>query len=174
MKTELLKKLGLSPDVIDKIMAENGKDIAAEQAKTTAKIGELETANQIINELRKTVKKYDGKDPVKLESDLTALQKKYDDDIAAAKLSSALDMALMGAKARDIIAVKPFLNLGLIKLDGDKVLGLEEQLKSIKESKSFLFEEEHSREAYCSYSIEVPGAVRIYATGPEASQMTSR
>ena len=34
MKTEFLKGLGLEQDAIDKIMAENGKDIAAEQAKT--------------------------------------------------------------------------------------------------------------------------------------------
>ena len=34
MKTEFLKNLGLEQDAIDKIMAENGKDIAAEQAKT--------------------------------------------------------------------------------------------------------------------------------------------
>ena len=32
MKTEFLKGLGLEQDVIDKIMAENGKDIAAEKA----------------------------------------------------------------------------------------------------------------------------------------------
>ena len=35
MKTEFLKGLNLSQDVIDQIMAENGKDIAAEQRKTT-------------------------------------------------------------------------------------------------------------------------------------------
>lgn len=32
MKTEFLKELGLEQDVINKIMAENGKDIAAEGA----------------------------------------------------------------------------------------------------------------------------------------------
>ena len=40
MKTEFLKGLGLEQDVIDKIMAENGKDIAAEKAKTTKAEGE--------------------------------------------------------------------------------------------------------------------------------------
>ena len=33
MKTEFLKSLNLSQEVIDKIMAENGKDIAVEQKK---------------------------------------------------------------------------------------------------------------------------------------------
>ena len=40
MKTDFLKGLGLEQDVIDKIMAENGKDIAAEKAKTTKAEGE--------------------------------------------------------------------------------------------------------------------------------------
>ena len=33
MKTEFLKEFGLNQEAIDKIMAENGKDIAAEQKK---------------------------------------------------------------------------------------------------------------------------------------------
>ena len=83
MKREFLKDLGLADDVIEKIMAENGKDIEAEKAKTTAKIGELEKANQTIKDLQDTIKKYDGKDPAKLEADLAALQQKYNNDIAA-------------------------------------------------------------------------------------------
>jgi len=49
---------------------------------------------------------------------------------------------LVGAKVRDAKAVKPFLNMELIKLDGDKLLGFEEQLKNVKETKGFLFEED--------------------------------
>lgn len=40
MKAEFLKGLGLEQDVVDKIMAENGKDVAAEQAKTTKAVSE--------------------------------------------------------------------------------------------------------------------------------------
>ena len=40
MKTEFLRGLGLEQDAIDKIMAENGKDVAAEKAKTTKAEGE--------------------------------------------------------------------------------------------------------------------------------------
>lgn len=82
MKTEFLKELGLSQEAIDKVMSENGKDIAAEQAKATAKDGELTTANQTIKQLQETVKKFDGKDPARLQEDLQALQTKYDTDVA--------------------------------------------------------------------------------------------
>lgn len=89
MKREFLENLDLgngvklSKEAIDAIMAENGKDIEAEKAKTTAKIGEIEKADQTIKNLQEAIKKYDGKDPAKLEADLAALQKKYNDDITA-------------------------------------------------------------------------------------------
>ena len=43
MKTEFLKSLNLSQEVIDKIMAENGKDIAAEQKKADKIIQERDS-----------------------------------------------------------------------------------------------------------------------------------
>ena len=43
MKTEFLKGLNLSQEVIDKIMAENGKDIAAEQKKAEAVMQERDS-----------------------------------------------------------------------------------------------------------------------------------
>ena len=43
MKTEFLKSLNLSQEVIDKIMAENGKDIAVEQKKAEKVIQERDS-----------------------------------------------------------------------------------------------------------------------------------
>lgn len=83
MKTEFLEGLGLSKDIIDKVMAENGKDIAAEQVKTTAKANELTTANQTIKDLKESVSKFDGVDVVKLKQDVTTWETKYNTDIAA-------------------------------------------------------------------------------------------
>lgn len=62
MKTEFLKGLGLEQSVIDQIMAENGRDVEAEKAKTAGKAEELENANKTIKDLQDIVKKYDGKD----------------------------------------------------------------------------------------------------------------
>lgn len=67
------------------------------------------------------------------------MQDKYDTDVAGLKLNSALDMALVNAKAHDVKAVKPFLDMSLIKMDGDKLTGFEEQLKNLQKEKSFLF-----------------------------------
>ncbi|WP_312044801.1 phage scaffolding protein [Anaerotignum sp.] len=135
MKRDFLEGMGLSKENVDSIMAENGKDIKAVQ-------DELTTANTTITTLKNTVAKFDGVDIEKLKGDAATWEKKYNDDINALKLNSALEAALVGAKVRDAKAVKPFLNLELIKLDGDKLLGFEEQLKSVKETKGFLFEDD--------------------------------
>lgn len=142
MKTETLKTMGLTQEQIDQIMAENGKDIAAEQAKFTAKEAELTTANQTIKSLQDAAKKFEGTDPEKLKQDLADLQKKYDTDMADTKRNNALDMALMQAKVRDVKAARALLNLDEVKLDGDKLLGLDSQLEGLKKDKAWLFETE--------------------------------
>ncbi|NYV64643.1 phage scaffolding protein [Bacillus sp. Gen3] len=54
----------------------------------------------------------------------------------------ALESTLRDAKAKNPKAVKALLNTEAIKLDGDKLLGLEEQLNALKESDGYLFVEE--------------------------------
>jgi hypothetical protein len=51
----------------------------------------------------------------------------------------SLEKALSDAKAKNPKAVKALLNTETIKLDGDKLLGLEEQLKALQESDGYLF-----------------------------------
>lgn len=110
-----------------------------DKRKLTDKENELAAANQKINGLEKAVKEFDGVDVKALNAQIKTLQDKYDTDVAGLKLNSALDMALVNAKAHDVKAVKPFLDMSLIKMDGDKLTGFEEQLKNLQKEKSFLF-----------------------------------
>ena len=110
--------------------------------KLDDKIGELSKANETIQGLQETVKKFDGVDVDKLKKDLADTQTKYETDVGSQKRDSPLNLALLGAKARDVKAVRPFLDMDTVKLDGDKVLGLDEQLQKLKTEKSFLFEED--------------------------------
>ena len=71
----------------------------------------------------------------RLQGENTASKSDFEKQINTLKLTNALDVALLGAKARDVKAVKPFLNLELIKLDDDKLLGFNEQLENIKKEK---------------------------------------
>ena len=113
-----------------------------DKGKLDTKITELSTANQTIKDLQDAVKKFDGVDVEKLRGDLTTLQTKYDADTSKIKLESALDLALVGSKAKNIKAVKALLDPGIIKLDGDKLLGIDDQLTKLKTEASYLFEEQ--------------------------------
>ena len=56
------------------------------------------------------------------------------------QLNFAIEKALTTAKAKNAKAVKALLDMEQIKLDGEQLLGLEDQLKSIRESDPYLFD----------------------------------
>jgi hypothetical protein len=53
----------------------------------------------------------------------------------------ALEKAIVAAQAKNPKAVKALLNTENIKLDGDKLLGLDDQLTALKTSDGYLFGE---------------------------------
>lgn len=149
MKTEFLKGLGLEQEAIDKIMAENGKDIAAEQAKTAAKENELIKANETITGLQADIKKFDGVDVDKLKSAADEWETKYNADIEAerekvSRLSReyALKESLrgMGVTDPDYLLYKVGgVDAFQFSEDG-KAVGLDEVIAPFKELSPLLFE----------------------------------
>jgi Phage minor structural protein GP20 len=78
--------------------------------------------------------------------DLQNANKKATDDFQAQLNQQAFDFALKdalsGAKAKNPKAVEALLNRESIKLEDEKLTGLDEQLKALKESDAYLFEPE--------------------------------
>ncbi|MCM3705323.1 phage scaffolding protein [Cytobacillus firmus] len=70
----------------------------------------------------------------------------YEAKLAQQSFDFALKEALSGAKAKNPKAVEALLNKDAIKLDGDKLLGLDDQLKAIKESDAYLFDAEQNQQ----------------------------
>lgn len=110
--------------------------------KYNDEVEKLKTANNTITGLKETVKKFDGVDVEKLKTDISDWENKYNTDIATVKLDSAVNMALVEAKAKNPKLAKAALDMSLIKMDGDNLLGLTEQLDNLKKSDAYLFEEE--------------------------------
>lgn len=106
MKKEELTALGLTEEQANAVYTLNGKDVNAVRT-------ELDTANNTIKSLQETVKQYDGVDIDKLKTAAGDWEKKYNDDIAALNLNYDLESALIGTKARDVKAVKPFIDMGI-------------------------------------------------------------
>ena len=133
---------GITDEQLNWLMDENGSDINAEKGNAARIQGELDTANATIKNLRDTVKKYDGVDVEALRQQLGTLQTKYDTDIAAVRRDSAIDLALSGRRAKNSKAARALLDLEAIKLEGDKLTGLEDQLETLQKENPWLFEGE--------------------------------
>ena len=69
-------------------------------------------------------------------------KKAYEAEMAQIKLDNAIDTALTAAGAKNIKAVKPFIDTTKIKLGDDgNLTGLDEQLKAVQKSDAYLFAE---------------------------------
>lgn len=153
MKTEFLKGLGLEKEVIDKIMAENGRDIEAEKVKAKDLQNQLNTANNTIKErdtqLEQLKNSPDNPETLKqqiqqLQDDNKKAADKHEKEMHQLKVSNALEKALSNAKAKNTKAVQALLELGDdVELNEDGTIkGLDEKIKALKKSDSYLFNEE--------------------------------
>lgn len=120
---------------------------------------ELDTANNSIKDYKKQLKDRDqqletlkekAKDNKELTEEIEKLKednknvsKDYEAKIQQMAFDNKLDKALTNAKAKNPKTVKALLNLENLKLDGDDIIGLKEQLEGLKESDNYLFDEEN-------------------------------
>lgn len=148
MERKFLKDLGLADDAIEKVMTENGKDInelksAGETAKTT--LADLQKQISDRDKQLDTLKKSSG-DNEALKKQITDLQEAnktaktdYEANLKKVTLDSKVETALLGAKAKNTKAVRALLDESKISLDGDNVLGLNEQVEKLKTDAAYLF-----------------------------------
>lgn len=147
MTKEELKALGLTDEQVAKITEDYGKNYVSkaqfnqknEEAKTLK--GELDTVKGEIETLKKN--NADNAALVKQIDDLKAAGKKRDEDYAAKieqmHIDGIVEKALISSKAKNTAAVKALLDLSKAERDGETIKGLEDQIKKIKETDSYLF-----------------------------------
>ena len=154
MKTDFLKGLGLSREVIDKIMAENGKDIAAEQKKTSKAEQDRDSYKEQADNLQtrlddagKQIEKFKKMDIESIQRTADDWKQKAEDataeadkNIQAMQFDYALSDALAGAKAKNTKAVKALLDMDGLKYNDEKIVGLDEQIEKLKADNDYLFE----------------------------------
>lgn len=79
-------------------------------------------------------------DELKQQNETT--KNEYQQKLDQQAFDHTLDKSLTGAKAKNAKAVKGLLDTEKMKLDGESIIGLDDQLKSLKESDAYLFEQE--------------------------------
>ena len=140
MELKQLTELGIPEEQAKQALELHTAELTAEQQKVTDLTAQLETAQTNITELTDQVKKFDGEDIEGLKQAAKDWEQKYNADVAALKVDNALDMALIGANARDVGIVKGLLDRSVIKLGDDgKLTGFSEQLEKLQADKGFLF-----------------------------------
>ena len=107
MKTEFLKELGLEQSVIDKIMAENGKDVESHKQRFDVEKARADGLQTQLAEANKQIESFKGMDidGIKKNADdykakYEAAEKKAKEDLDALRFDHALDSALSISRAR--------------------------------------------------------------------------
>ncbi|MEG0904453.1 MAG: phage scaffolding protein [Lachnospiraceae bacterium] len=148
MKTDFLKELGLEKEVIDKIMAENGKDIDAEQKKVTKVEGERDNYKEQLDTATGQLEQFKDVKPEELQATIEQLKKdiKDKDDEYASKESDrifveSINQSIKDAGGRNEKAVLSMLDIESLKASKNQIEDIKKALETVKESDAYLFGE---------------------------------
>ncbi|WP_419962095.1 phage scaffolding protein [Psychrobacillus sp. BM2] len=154
MNKEQLIALGLTEEQVNKVIEGYGTTIPKSRFDEVNN-----TKNQLETDLAsrdKQLEELKKVDAAGLQTKITELQQenadaktKYESDLKEAQLSSAIKLALVG-KVHDADIATTLLDKALIELDteGKVTKGLDEQLKTLQESKPFLFVPEKKEQTF--------------------------
>lgn len=149
MKREELKKLGLSDEQVDAVMAQHGQTVQSLNTKiATLQQSETELKNQVsknAEDLKKLHK--DNSDNEELKKQLKELQKenaaqeeKYQESLTKVQRDSALSALLAEAKVKNPKAVAALLDDEKIVFKDGELSGAKEQIESLQKSDAYLFD----------------------------------
>lgn len=153
MKKEDFIKLGFTEE-----QAEKAAEASAEELKGFIPKSRFDEVNDSKKQLEldiktrdeqlEALKKIDAEglqaEIEKLQGENKAAKEKYEAELKQLQIDNAVEKALIGAKAKNVKAVKALLDLDKAELDGDSIKGLDDQLKKLQESEDskFLFDAE--------------------------------
>ena len=150
---ELLKKAGIPEDKLDSTIT----DISKELPKHFIPKDKFNEVNEAKKKLETDLQERDKQleqlknaagNSEELKAQIEQLQaenqkaaEEWQAKMAQMQLDFAIEKALTAAKAKNAKAVKALLDMEKVKLDGEQLLGLEDQLKAIQQSDPYLFGE---------------------------------
>jgi len=150
MKRDFLKELGLDDEAINKIMAENGKDINNAKGESEKVAAELEQAKAELNAANETLEKFKDYDNVKadVENYKAELEK------SKAEFEKKINGMELEAKVKEFTGAKKFVNdltrnainsqlVALLNEEANKGKSLDDLLNGITDGQANIFVEEN-------------------------------
>lgn len=146
MKRDFLEGLGLEKDVIDKVMAENGKDIEAEKAKVKAAESERDKLQEQLDTATEALDKFKDVKPDELQQTITDLRKQIkdkDDEYAAKEADRAfresVETAIKDAGGKNAKAIMALLDLDALKESKNQKDDVKTALEGLAKDNDYLF-----------------------------------
>lgn len=146
MNRKFLEELGLEKDQINSIMEKNGEDLEKQKEKLAQKDEEIRGLKANIEERDKDIEDLKKADDKVSKEDYEALQNKYKElektskeNVANVTKNFLIDKALAGSKAKNVDVLRKQIDFDKVKLDGDKITGLDDQIEALQKSDSYLF-----------------------------------
>ena len=148
---EILKKLGIEEGKLDGVIADINKELPKyfipkdkynEAAEAKKKLeADIQERDKQLEELKKAAGSNEElkKQIETLQSENKKAADEWQAKVAQMQLDFAIEKALTTAKAKNAKAVKALLDMEKVKLDGDKLLGLDDQLKELQKTDPYLF-----------------------------------
>ena len=145
MKPEFLKNLKvgdqpLTQEVVDAILAEHQRIVAANTTEITSLKDQLKTAKD-------GLKAFEGVDVAQLQGQITQLQKDLEDkdtahqtELANMAFDRALDTAITGAKGRNAKAIKALLDLDALRGSKNQEADIKSALEGLQKYSGYLFD----------------------------------
>ena len=134
----------LPAEVIDAIMAENGRDIEAAKKP----FADYDSIRDQLQTAKDSLKAFEGMDVQKLQgqiaqlqADLAAKDAAHQTELANMAFDRALDDAITGAKGRNSKAIKALLDLEALKGSKNQANDITAALEGLKKDSGYLFED---------------------------------
>ena len=161
MIKELLRKLGYADEDItkiekglsdEKIFLTKDENIEERYSKLKTQKEELEGQVNTLTEINTNIQtEYDNYKKGSItqeeyETKVKEIQEEADNKVKQNNFDSKLAVKLMSKEinAKDVVDIKANLDMSKISLDGENFIGLDEQIKSLKEKKDYLFNKEET------------------------------
>lgn len=143
MKREDVKNKipGITDEQLNWIMQENGNDVNREKSAATALQAQLDNANAQLKTAQDGLKAFEGVDVAGLQAQVTKLQADMKAQADGFAFDNALDAAILGAKGRNVQAVRALLDLDALKGSKDRTTDIAKALDDAAKANPWAFGE---------------------------------
>ncbi len=155
MKREFLLnfKVGEEPlpkEIVDAIMAENGRDVEAAKTAAVKPYADYETIKEENQRLKdqQADGTVDGKTAQQWKDDYEKAVSDHSAELAGIKFQNLLDGAITQAKGRNTKAITAMLDVEALKGSEDQQAAIKAALEDLKKGSGYLFDEEGAPPPY--------------------------